>query len=322
MRSPDYGPGPITGPNAPPAGNEAALLAAFEARRASLLRRQRLQQGVVMVLLSVVLGVSFQVSGFFDGDHGGDPLGRIAALIDRLVPVLRADVLLAGTQTPGSLLAWYYDWPRWLALLWETVQIAIVATVFGAIGGLFASLLAAKNLSPAPWLFWLTRRTLEVARTLPDLIVALILVAAFGIGPLPGVIAITLGTTASLGKLFAEANENIDMRPLEAIKAAGGNWWAQMRFGMLPQVLPNHASYALLRLEVNVGGAAALGVVGAGGIGIELSRAITWTQFDTYLAILFMIVALIFMIDLVSEAVRDRLMGIDTGVSTSTGRAK
>jgi len=147
-------------------------------------------------------------------------------------------------------------------------------------------------------------------RTLPDLIVALILVAAFGIGPLAGVIAISLGTTASLGKLFSEANENIDPRPVEAIRAAGGGWWAQMRFGMLPQVLPNHASYALMRLEINVGAAAALGVVGAGGIGIELSRAITWMQFDTYLAILLMIVGLIFFIDLMSEAIRHRLMGL------------
>lgn len=291
--------------------SQTAFLAQFEARRRSVLLRQRVVQAIVLIGLSVVLGVSFHVSGFFDGNHGGDPLGRIASLLDRLTPDLKANALFADTQTAGSLLSWLYDWPRWVALLWETAQIAIVATVFGAAGGLLVSLFASKNLSPAPWLFWTTRRTLEVIRTLPDLIVALILVAAFGIGPLPGVIALALGTTASLGKLFAEANENIDPRPVEAISAAGGGWWAQMRFGVLPQVLPNHASYALLRLEMNVGGAAALGVVGAGGIGVELSRAITWTQFDTYLAILLMIVGLIVVIDLASEALRHRLMGLE-----------
>jgi phosphonate transport system permease protein len=155
------------------------------------------------------------------------------------------------------------------------------------------------------------RRTLEIIRTLPDLIVALILVAAFGVGPLPGVIAIAFGTTASLGKLFSEVNETIDWRPVEAIKAAGGGWWAQVRFGVVPQVLPNHASYALMRLEVNVGAAAALGVVGAGGIGIELSRAITYTEFDTYLALLILIVGLIFLIDIGSELVRHNLIGLE-----------
>jgi phosphonate transport system permease protein len=294
----------------PQQGIEADLMARFEAKRRALLLRQRLSNALIMIGVTALLGVSFQVSGFFDGDHGGDPLERIASLVDRLVPELKAEVLLDNRETPGSLASWYYDWPRWLDLLWETVQIAIVATVFGTIGGAFASLLASKNLSPTPLVHWLTRRTLEVVRTLPDLIVALILVAAFGIGPLPGVIAITLGTTASLGKLFSEANENIDPRPVEAIKAVGGGWWAQMRFGMLPQVLPNYASYALMRLEMNVGAAAALGVVGAGGIGIELSRAITWTQFDTYFAILLMIVGLIFVIDLMSEAIRHRLMGL------------
>jgi phosphonate transport system permease protein len=100
------------------------------------------------------------------------------------------------------------------------------------------------------------------------------------------------------------------MRQVEAIRATGGGWWTQMRFGVLPQVLANHASYALLRLELNVGGAAALGIVGAGGIGIELSRAITFTQFDTYLALLLMIVGLIFVIDILSEDVRHRLLGL------------
>jgi phosphonate transport system permease protein len=136
-------------------------------------------------------------------------------------------------------------------------------------------------------------------------------VAAFGVGPLPGVIAIAFGTTASLGKLFSEVNETIDWRPVEAIKAAGGGWWAQIRYGVVPQVLPTHASYALMRLEVNVGAAAALGVVGAGGIGIELSRAITYTEFDTYLALLILIVGLIFLIDIGSELVRHNLIGLE-----------
>jgi phosphonate transport system permease protein len=289
----------------------APVVARFEAHRRAVLLRQRGAQLVTILAVCVLLGASFHVSGFFTTAQGVDPLGRVIDLLGILSPDLRADALLADSSTQGSLASWFYDVPTWAALLWETVQIALVATVFGAAAGFALSLLASANLSPAPWLHWITRRTLEAVRTLPDLIVALILVAAFGVGPLPGVIALSLGTAASLGKLYSEVNETIDPRPVEAVKAAGGGWWAQVRYGVLPQVLPNHASYALLRLEVNVGGAAALGVVGAGGIGTELSRAITYTQFDTWFAILLMTVGVIMAIDLASEAIRHRLIGLE-----------
>jgi phosphonate transport system permease protein len=290
---------------------KAQVIREFEAQRRVTLLRQRTQQVVVLIGFSALIAVCFHVSGFFSGSQGSDPWGRIANLLNIMIPDLKPEALFEDRATAGSLSSWFYDMPTWLALLWETVQIAIVATLFGIFGGVWASLLASKNLSPSPYIYWLTRRTLEVIRTLPDLIVALILVAAFGVGPLPGVIAIALGTMASLGKLYSEANEAADMRPVEAVKAVGGSWWAQVRFGVLPQVLPHYASYGLLRLEINVGGAAALGVVGAGGIGIELSRAITYTEFDTYFALLILIIGLIILIDLVSEAIRHRLIGLE-----------
>ena len=290
---------------------KAQVIREFEAQRRVTLLRQRTQQVVILIGFSALIAVCFHVSGFFSGSQGSDPWGRIANLLNIMIPDLKPEALFEDRATAGSLSSWFYDMPTWLALLWETVQIAIVATLFGVFGGFWASLLASKNLSPSPYIYWLTRRTLEVIRTLPDLIVALILVAAFGVGPLPGVIAIALGTMASLGKLYSEANEAADMRPVEAVKAVGGSWWAQVRFGVLPQVLPHYASYGLLRLEINVGGAAALGVVGAGGIGIELSRAITYTEFDTYFALLILIIGLIILIDLVSEAIRHRLIGLE-----------
>lgn len=291
---------------------KAQIVREFEAERRVTLLRLRLQQVLVLVGFSALIAACFHVSGFFGGSQGSDPWGRIANLLDIMIPDLKAEVIFEDRATRGSLASWFYDMPTWLSLLWETVQIAIVATLFGIFGGFGASLLASKNLSPSPIIYWLTRRTLEVIRTLPDLIVALILVAAFGVGPLPGVIAIALGTMASLGKLYSEANEAADMRPVEAVRAVGGSWWAQVRFGVLPQVLPHYASYGLLRLEINVGAAAALGVVGAGGIGIELSRAITYTEFDTYFALLILIIGLIILIDLMSEAVRHRLIGLES----------
>ncbi len=283
----------------------------FEAERSRQLRRGRFVQLLQVLVITGLFGGAFQASGFFSSYLGDGAIGRIANFLSRLFPHLQPDRLFEDRATSGSLLYWLYDLNLWLKLLAETVQIAIVATVLGAVLALPLSFLAARNLTPARWIYWTVRRTSELVRTLPDIIVALILVAAFGLGPIPGVIALTLGTAASLTKLFAEANEAADMHQLEALQSAGGNWWQQLRFGLIPQVLPNLASYSLLRLEINVGGAAALGIVGAGGIGVELSRAITFTEFDTYFALLLLTVGLIFVFDLTSEAVRDRLIGAE-----------
>lgn len=287
------------------------VVAGFEAYRRRTLRAERLRALAIILAAGLLLAASFHVSEVFTAAVGGDPLGRIASFLALMNPRLQAETLFAPRETVGSLSAWFYDLPLWLELLWETVRIALAATILGVMAALVVSFLAARNLSPHPAVYWITRRTLEVIRTLPDLILALILVAAFGVGPLPGVIALTVATVGSLGKLFAEANENIDMAQVEAVRATGAGWVEQMRYGVLPQVLANHASYALLRFEGNVGAAAALGVVGAGGIGVELSRAITYTQFDTYLALFVMIIGLIMLIDWTSEQIRHRIIGLE-----------
>lgn len=285
-------------------------VAEFESLRRRTLRRQRLRALGGLLIFSAVLLISFQRSQFFSSDIGGDPLGRVADFLTRMIPDLKAEALAADSRTKGSLAWWFYDLPVWLKLGWQTVEMAIVATVLGAAGGLVASFLCARNLMPFPAVRFAVRRTLEAIRTLPDLILALILVAAFGVGPLAGVITLAISTVGSLGKLFAEINEEVDPRQLEAMEAAGVGPLSRIRYGVVPQVLPNYASYVLIRLEGNLAGAAALGIVGAGGIGLELQRAITYTEFDTYLAILLLIVCMIFVIDLSSEAIRHRLIGL------------
>ncbi|WP_374569880.1 phosphonate ABC transporter, permease protein PhnE [Phenylobacterium sp.] len=282
----------------------------FERLRRSELIRQRTHAALGLAVFSALLVVSFQRSQFFGADLGGDPLGRVGDFLDRLIPDLRLPVLFADRATHGSLSWWFYDLPLWLKSGWQTVEMAILATLIGAVAAAGASVLCARNLMPFAPLRFVVRRGLEAIRTLPDLIVAIILVAAFGVGPLPGVITLAFSTLGSLGKLFSEINEEIDPRPLEALEAAGAGFWKKIRFGVVPQVLPNYASYALIRLEGNLAGAAALGIVGAGGIGLELQRAITYTEFDTYLAILLLIVGMIFVLDMASEAIRHRLIGL------------
>ena len=283
-------------------------IADFEAARRRQLRRQWLKSSAGLLIASLLLAAAFHQSQFFTADIGGDPARRILDFLSRLVPELRGEVLFRGTETPGSLSAWFYDLPRWLDAIRETLEMAALATVFGAVGATLASFLCARNLMPWAPVRFVVRRALEVIRTLPDLVLALILVAAFGAGPTAGVIALTVSTVGSLGKLFAEINEEVDPRQLEALDAAGAGLLTRIRFGLIPQVLPNYASYSLLRLEGNVAAAGALGIVGAGGIGLELQRAITNTEFSTYLAILLLLVSVIFVIDLTSEAIRHRLI--------------
>lgn len=287
-----------------------AAVETFEQQRRRVLRRRRAEALIGLLAFSALLALSFQRSEFFSADIGGDPLGRIGEFLARMVPDLKAEALLEDRQARGSLAWWYYDLPLWLRTGWQTVEMALIATTAGAAAACFAGFACARNLMPLAPVRFVVRRTLELIRTLPDLIVALILVAAFGVGPLAGVITLALSTFGSLGKLFAEVNEEVDPRPLEALEASGAGLARKIRYGVLPQVLPNYASYALLRLEGNVAAAAALGIVGAGGIGVELQRAITYTEFDTYLAILLLIVAMIFLIDIASEQIRHRLIGL------------
>ena len=179
--------------------------------------------------------------------------------------------------------------------------------------GIAGAVLASRNLSRSGVMRFAAIRLLEFCRTVPDIVFALIFVVAFGLGALPGVLAITLHTTGTLGKLFAEVIENIDMRPVEGVQGTGGTWLSQIRFGVLPQVLSNFASYALLRFEINVRGAAVIGFVGAGGIGQELIVAIRKFYYSDVSAILLMLLVCVMAIDYGSEKLRYRLLAMEPG---------
>ena len=138
---------------------------------------------------------------------------------------------------------------------------------------------------------------------------ALIFVIAFGLGPVPGVLAIALHTMGALGKLFSEVVENIDMKPVEGVAASGGSWLAQVRYGAVPQILSNFASYALLRFEINVRGAAVMGFVGAGGIGATLIESIRKFYYSDVSAILVLIIITVMIIDYGTEQLRHILIG-------------
>jgi phosphonate transport system permease protein len=211
---------------------------------------------------------------------------------------------MAGWFVLFDIKSWFWGFNKWIVLLFETLLMAYVATVLGAIGGFFLSFYGAGNLGASPAVRFITRRFLEFCRTTPELVFALIFVLAFGLGPVAGILAIALHTLGALGKLYYEVHENVDMKPVEGLTAAGASWTRTMRFAVLPQVLSNFVSYTLLRFEINVRGAAIMGFVGAGGIGQNLVEAVRKFYYPDVSAILVLIIISVTIIDLFTERVR------------------
>lgn len=207
---------------------------------------------------------------------------------------------------------WFWGWKHWAPLLLETLLIAYVGTIIGAVLGLVLCFLASANLVRTAWVRWIARRTLEIARTVPGLVFALIFVIAFGLGPVPGVLALALHTMGVLGKQYYELVENIDMKPVEGVSSTGSSWITTVRFAALPQVQAGFVSYGLLGFEINVRSATVMGFVGAGGIGQYLLEAIRKFYYADVSALLVVIITTVILIDLVSEYLRHRLIAADT----------
>jgi phosphonate transport system permease protein len=297
----------------PPVQPGQDAVALFEAHRAAI-RRQKLTANLLLLGgFLVMLFWSIDVSRFWpESLIAGFP--RIFEYFGSVMPSLQWDLLFAGANAEGrfpqgSIGYWYNDFWKYLALIWETILMAITSTLIATALAVVLSFLAARNLTPTPWVGVAARRFLEFCRGVPEILFALVFVFAVGIGPLAGILAITIHATGALGKLFSEVNENASMRPVDGLTAVGGTWAQRMRYGVLPQVLPNFTSYALWRFEINVRAAAVVGFVGGGGIGSELSHVISFYSDDRVTAVLILVVLTVTLIDLVSERARHALIG-------------
>lgn len=287
---------------------DSPVVRRFEETRRRWLIRSRAEGALLLLGLAVAAWVSAGASGFtLDAVMTGLP--RIGEYFGRIAPTLESAALLAGPKTEGSLAYWFYRLDAWLLLLLETAQMALMATVIGAAGALAACCLAARSTSPNGVVAVTVRRILELMRTVPDIVYALILVWAYGVGPLAGILAMAIHSTGALGKLMSDVVETVDRRPIQGIRAAGGNWLHTMRFGVLPQVLPAYVTYTLLRFEVNVRSASVIGFVGAGGIGQELYTVISSNYYEEISAIVLLIVLSVMLIDLASQRLRRALLG-------------
>jgi phosphonate transport system permease protein len=264
-----------------------------------MVRRKRMYGGILIVIFVALMSSGWMVA---EARNAGGFWSGLPNMLD-----FPAEVVTEAWAKRALLPA--IIWGHVPALI-ETLNIAAVATLLGALAAMALSLLATRGLARWPMLIPVFRRTMDALRAIPEIVIALVLIFILGGGPVPAVIAIALHTGGALGKLFSEAAENADLKPVEGLASVGANWSQRMWLGVIPQVAPNWLSYALLRFEINVRASAILGFVGEGGIGHDLKLAMQWGQgrYDQVVAIFILLFAAIVAIDRFSDHYRNKLV--------------
>jgi phosphonate transport system permease protein len=262
-------------------------------------RRKRMYGGILLVLFVVMMASGFRTA---EERNAGDFLSGLKSLSD-----FPAEVISEAWADRANLPRYFV---QFFPSLIETINIAAVSTLIGAILAAFLSLLASRGLAPWPRMIPVFRRTMDALRAIPEIVIALVLIYVLGGGPIPAVIAIAFHTGGALGKLFSEVGENADLKPVEGLASVGGTWGQKMWLGVIPQVAPNWLSYTLLRFEINVRASAILGFVGEGGIGHDLKIAMQWGQgrYDEVVAIFLLLFITIVIIDRTSDHFRAKIV--------------
>lgn len=258
---------------------------------------------VVAILVALLVWGTSSTGANFKTLAEGIP--NVWDFITRLMPfqfvMVDWKINLAGNQLTWNV-------PEAVPALVETIQMAIVGTVGAVLLSLPFGFLAARNITPHPVVYFLTRFSLNVNRAVPDIIFALIFVAAVGLGPFAGILALTIGSVGTAAKMYAESIEAIDPAQVQAVRATGANGLQVFSFAVLPQAAPLIASYSLLMFEGNVRSASILGIVGAGGIGLILNKYMALFKYQELMGALLLIVVLVTIIDRFSDAIRRRIV--------------
>ncbi|WP_431300175.1 phosphonate ABC transporter, permease protein PhnE [Tabrizicola sp. BL-A-41-H6] len=264
-----------------------------------MVRRKRMYGGILLVIFVALMASGWMLA---DTRNAGGFWSGLPQTLD-----FPSEVLTEAWTDRAHLPAMIWDH---VPALIETLNIAAVSTLLGALAAMALALLATRGLARWPRAIPLFRRTMDALRAIPEIVIALVLIYILGGGPVPAVIAIALHTGGALGKLFSEVAENADLKPVEGLASVGATWSQRMWLGVLPQVAPNWLSYALLRFEINVRASAILGFVGEGGIGHDLKLAMQWGQgrYDEVVAIFLLLFATIVLVDRISDHYRHRLV--------------
>jgi phosphonate transport system permease protein len=201
------------------------------------------------------------------------------------------------------------DFSRWELLLegvLESLQMAIFSTAIGVVISIPIAVCAARNMVPKP-VYLAARGYLGIVRTLPEVLIAIFLVKAFGFGAFAGMLTLTIASTGFVGKLLAEDIEQLDPRQVEAIRATGGGWLKVLLYGVAPQTMPRYIGLCIYRLDINLRESTILGIVGAGGIGATLYNSFGRYEYDFSFAILLSIIAIVLVAEWASGAIRARI---------------
>lgn len=266
----------------------------------AMARTKRMYGGILLVVFVALMASGFMLA---DSRNAGGFWNGILNVFDFPSEVL-AEAAQKATLLPALMVQFFPS-------LLETINIAAAATLLGGLTAVALSLLATRGLARFPRLIGLFRRTMDVMRAVPEIVIALVLIFILGGGPVPAMIAIAIHTAGALGKLFSEVNENASLQSVEGLQSTGATWAQQMMLGVVPQVAPNWLSYALLRFEINIRASAILGFVGAGGIGYDLKNAFAWGpgRYDQVAAIFILLFLTTVFFDQLSSHYRNKIAG-------------
>jgi phosphonate transport system permease protein len=251
-------------------------------------RAARRHTELIGVIVLVCIG-SLWITGFFDAQRLIEGAPALAQLFREMMP-------------PD-----FSRFQHWLRPLLDTLAMSVAGTVLAVVFSLPLALLAAPNTSPHPLVYHACRLVLSFLRSVPEIILGIIFVAAVGFGALPGVLALALHSVGMVGKFYAESIEHVDPRPIEAARAAGASSFQVITHAVLPQVLPQLADITIYRWEYHFRASAVLGIVGAGGIGFELIAALRIIEYAQVSAILLTILACVVVVDGLGAWLRDKL---------------
>lgn len=285
-----------------------------EALRAKLLRPfpSITLRGVIIV--AIVIGVLVwswsasrpnevnRVSGVFDA------LGAMADLLRRMTPPIFE--LARGTSVTYEIFgnSVTIGWPVVVSAVIETIQMAVIGTIGAVLMSIPLSLLAARNTSPHPAVYQTVRFILNFLRSIPELLYALLFVAAVGLGPFTGVLALAFSSVGSLSRIYAEAIEQIDPQQVLALRATGAGSIQTFIYAVLPQALPLLISYSIVYFESNVRHATILGYVGAGGVGYKLFEYIGTSAYTKLFGTAIILVIAVTALDRFSNSLRKRFI--------------
>lgn len=254
------------------------------------LRRKTSLKVVLSIIIVAILVVwSFMFTNFSIGDlmYG---IPQMVELFKSMVP---PDLSYISSITKPML---------------DTIRMAVVGTFIGGLLSIPISILCARNVIRSSWITYPCRFILNIVRTIPDLLLAAVFVAIFGIGQIPGVLAIIILSISIICKLIYESLESIDDGPLEAMTAVGANKLKWITYAIIPQAIAPYMSYVLYAFEINIRAAAVLGLVGAGGIGLYYDQTLGLFQYPKTLTIILVTLVIVVIIDLVSTKVREKLI--------------